>query len=272
MVRRRREPSSAAGASAAGSRLDARLGRRVSSESPAPKSLSEARSNSKDCSLSLTGPSPTDELVRRVGRFEELGRSVGMKDSKMTHSIAGSKPQPHRSRFDCGTETACVRGRVKPHRVKHTHPGSCEIENRSTKESSGRDTGRTNVRPESPEEPVHSVAIASHRLRVAVRPHGDEPHGDTNNFQEGLERDCPIREMSASSTGRFRARQTRPHLRARGPAPPEGLRGSQQRHSANRTSTGEGMIQPAGANIPNSGPGFTKRMSSNDIHHTAHFT
>ena len=127
MVRRRREPSSEAGASSTGSRLGSRLGLRlelrVSSESPAPKSLSEARSNSKDCSLSLTGPSPTDELERRVGRFEELGRSVGMKDSKKTHSTTGSKSQPHRSRIDCGTQTAFVHGRVKQHRVKHTHRG-----------------------------------------------------------------------------------------------------------------------------------------------------
>jgi hypothetical protein len=96
MVRRRREPSSAAGGSAANSwlglRLELRLGLRESSESPAPKSLSEARSNSKDCSLSLTGPSPTDELGRRVGRFEELERSVGMKDSKRdTQQLAADR-------------------------------------------------------------------------------------------------------------------------------------------------------------------------------------
>lgn len=53
---------------------------------------------------------------------------------------------------------------------------------------------------------------------------------------------------------------------------PEGLYGSHLSHSTNRTLAWEGMIQPTGANIPNSGFGLTKRISSNDIHHTAHFT
>ncbi len=53
---------------------------------------------------------------------------------------------------------------------------------------------------------------------------------------------------------------------------PEGSSGSHFSDSTNRTLAGEGMIQPAGANIPNSGVSFTKQMPSNDIYHTAHFT
>lgn len=53
---------------------------------------------------------------------------------------------------------------------------------------------------------------------------------------------------------------------------PEGSSGSHLSDSTPGTLAGEGMIQPAGANIPKTGVGFTKQMPSNDIYHTAHFT
>ena len=99
-----------------------------------------------------------------------------------------------------------------------------------------------------------------------------------------LEQDGPIREISIlcppdkSVPGSPRPRlsmwgccQTCPGFHRQTRAP-EGSSGSQFSDSTNRTLAGEGMIQPAEANIPNSGVSFTKQMPSNDIHHTAHFT
>ena len=114
IVRRRREPSSPAGAG--GSAPDERPELRASSPRPAPKSSrSEACSNWNDCSLSLAEPSPEAELGRRVGRFEELERSVGMRNSKKTHSAIRSQRQPHCCHINDRTPWAIELQRVEQH-------------------------------------------------------------------------------------------------------------------------------------------------------------
>lgn len=124
--------------------------------------------------------------------------------------------------------------------------------------------------------PDHESRLANHcfhsfRLRTAVHPHGIK-----HSFEDRVATEppnpwdlasCPPDksvpgEPGTSSSGGV----------AIGWLAPEGLHGLRFSLSTNGIVAEEGMIQPAGANIPISGLDFTKRMSSSDIHHTAHFT
>ena len=135
------------------------------------------------------------------------------------------------------------------------------------------------------DEPTQSKQRLSQRLTNDIRP-------DTLARTRVFDRpdSLMIANRMATNSRDRRARQdsnmhSRPELGSRAPPPrrrqslhqARGLRPSKvcvARKTAIRRigPSQEGIIQPTGAKVPNSGLGFTKWMSSNDIRHTAHFT
>lgn len=289
IVRRRRDPSSGeeAGA-AAGLRLGPGL--RESSERPAPKSfISWVRSRSKDCNLSLTGPSPEVGLVRRVGRFEELGRSVGMKDSQKTHSAGQSDLRPRQCRFDNRAQRAFPLRQVDQHQTKQTHHSvvrnRVEERNRSTDRQQNTHIQDMPAQAAQGHPTIRKIVglLASHVVRLLARANLsqrrraiDESRGTKERFagrcwmgtayslrttsqrSAHITRTVPDRIYPATSTNwgkhprRFVWHSSQPF-------------GESDRCWGGDDSTRRSKQFPFGIWL-------TKRMSSNDIHHTAHFT